>query len=196
MIKEIYDRRSIRKYKDLPVPKELTEKIIRAGMLAPSSKNRQPWSFIAVSGKARNDMVSALRIGLEREKNDPFLPESSFYIDGAEHTFKIMEQAPVTIFIINRMGADLNKPLTAEERIYEICNAQSIGAAIENMTLEATSLGLGSLWICDIFFAYSELKEWLGCDGEPFAALTLGYADEKPPQRPRLNINEILRWVE
>mgnify|MGYP002564349117 FL=1 len=38
-----------------------------------------------------------------------------------------------------------------DERVPEICNAQSIGAAIENMTLTATELGLGSLWICDTF---------------------------------------------
>ena len=43
MIKEIESRRSIRRYKDIPVKKELIEEILKAGMLAPSSKNRQPW---------------------------------------------------------------------------------------------------------------------------------------------------------
>ena len=41
-----------------------------------------------------------------------------------------------------------------------VTNAQSIGAAIENMILEATDLGLGSLWICNSFFAQQELSEW------------------------------------
>lgn len=41
MIKEIESRRSIRRYKDIPVKKELIEEILKAGMLAPSSKNRQ-----------------------------------------------------------------------------------------------------------------------------------------------------------
>ena len=38
------------------------------------------------------------------------------------------------------------------------------------MALAATELGLGSLWICDTYFAYPELCEWLGSDGELLAA--------------------------
>ncbi|MGC6176922.1 nitroreductase family protein [Lacrimispora sp. 38-1] len=82
--------------------------------------------------------------------------------------------------------------LKPEERIYEICNAQSIGAAIENMTLTASELGLGSLWICDIYFAYKELCEWLNVDGELFAAMAVGYADENPIARRRKSIDDIV----
>jgi nitroreductase len=47
----IFKRRSIRKYTDKVVPKELIEKILRAGMAAPSAGNRQPWHFIVISDK-------------------------------------------------------------------------------------------------------------------------------------------------
>ncbi len=40
MIKEIKDRRSIRKYDGREVPREMLEQIIAAGMCAPSAKNR------------------------------------------------------------------------------------------------------------------------------------------------------------
>ena len=113
---------------------------------------------------------------------------------GAEHTADIIEQAPVIVLIVNTMGLDLHKRITPEERIYEICNAQSIGAAIENMALTATELGLGSLWICDTYFAYPELKEWLGVQGELFAALTVGYAGEEPAARPRRPFDEVTEW--
>ena len=188
------DRRSIRKYKEQAVPKDIIEKILQAGILAPSSKNRQPWRFIVMTGATKADMVSVMRCGIEREKQAPLLPDSSKYISGAEYTAKIMQQAPVTIFIVNPLGADLQKQLTPEERIYEICNAQSVGAAIENMALAATGLGLGSLWICDTYFAYPELKEWLGIDGEIFAALIVGYADEEPAARPRKTLEEVTEW--
>lgn len=190
----IEDRRSIRKYKEQDVPKDIIEKILQAGILAPSSKNRQPWRFIVMTGATKADMVSVMRCGIEREKQAPLLPDSSKYISGAEYTAKIMQQAPVTIFIVNPLGADLQKQLTPEERIYEICNAQSVGAAIENMALAATGLGLGSLWICDTYFAYPELKEWLGIDGEIFAALIVGYADEEPAARPRKTLEEVTEW--
>lgn len=53
MIEAITTRRSIRKYKDKPVAKEVITEILQAGILAPSSKNRQPWKFIVAEGDAK-----------------------------------------------------------------------------------------------------------------------------------------------
>ena len=95
MIKEIESRRSIRRYKDIPVKKELIEEILKAGMLAPSSKNRQPWHFIVTTGSAKEQVLKAMEAGLKREEKQPFLPESAPYLDGARATLKIMKEAPV-----------------------------------------------------------------------------------------------------
>lgn len=196
MLNAIIKRRSIRKYKQDAVSKSMIEEVIKAGILAPSSKNRQPWEFIVVTGDSKEEMLEVFKNGIEREKEHPLLPESARFIKGAEYTVSIMEQAPVTIFIVNPLGIDVNRTLNAEERIYEICNAQSVGAAIENMNLAATELGLGSLWICDIYFAYKELNDWLGTKGQLFAALTLGYADETPFARPRRSMENVVQWRE
>lgn len=112
----------------------------------------------------------------------------------AWHTWEIMGQAPVIIFIRNILGENMGKPLTWEERVAEICNVQSIGAAIENMALTAEDMGLGSLWICNIFFACRELQDWLGGEGELCAALAIGYAGEAPPARPRKKMEDCVFW--
>ena len=52
----------------------------------------------------------------------------------------------------------------------------------------------GSLWICDIYFAYSELCEWLKSDGQLIAAIAFGYPDEFPKERPRKNLDDIVEW--
>ncbi len=194
MIHAVTARRSIRKYRSDEVPLPYIEEILKAGTLAPSSKNRQPWRFTVVQGKAKKEMLSAMERGLNRERKNPLLPGSVNLLKGAEYTLSIMKQAPVIIFVVNRNGTDIRKDLDTEERIYEICNAQSIGAAIENMTLTATELGLGSLWICDTYFAYEELTEWLGTEGALYAALAVGYADESPAPRPRKDISSITEW--
>ena len=75
-------------------------------------------------------------------------------------------------------------------------NTPTVGAAIENMTLTAAELGLGSLWICDTYFAYKELCDWLNKDGELLAALAVGYADETPSERPRKSIEDVAEWRE
>ena len=47
-MKEIFERRSIRKYTADPVSLEHEEKLLRAAMQAPSAGNEQPWEFIVV----------------------------------------------------------------------------------------------------------------------------------------------------
>lgn len=195
MINAIYDRRSIRKYTKKDVPREIVEQILQAGMLAPSPKNRQPWKFIVVSGSSKKSMLFFMKKGLFREKtHNALLPNSIHHLKAAEYTLEIMAQAPVSIFVVNPFGIKLSSILTPEERIYEICNVQSIGAALQNMTLTATELGLGSLWICDIFFAHQELSKWLGVNGELIAAMTFGYANEHPNKRPRNDMSDIVEW--
>lgn len=174
----------------------MIEEILHAGNLAPSSKNRQPWRFIVVTGNAKREMLDVMRNGLKREAEKPLLPDSVCYRGSAEFTLKIMEQASVTVFVINPLGTDIHESLTPEQRVYEICNNQSIGAAMENMTLAATELGLGSLWICDTFFAYDELHKWLDTEGAIAGAMTIGYADETPHARPRKNLCDITEWRE
>lgn len=148
MIQAITDRRSIRKYEDRPVPRCMVEEIIKAGILAPSAKNRQPWKFVVAAERAKEGMIAALAAGLERERREPFLAESACHLDGAEYSFSIMKHAPVVIFIINPLakkfggvtGAGDKGCHSQEDRVAEICNAQSVGAAIENMILTATNL--------------------------------------------------------
>ncbi len=187
-------RRSIRKFQDQPVPRQLIEQILQAGIEAPSAKNRQPWRFVVATREGdRAAMLAAMRSGLEwMDQNSGFDPA---LMKGAWHTLGIMEQAPVTIFILNTEGTS---PFTGlgpfGERFMELANVQSLGACIENMCLAATDAGLGSLWICDVFQAYDALIRWLQTEDQLVAALTIGYADEAPLARPRKPLEDITAW--
>ena len=167
-------RRSIRRFSDKEIPHEVICKIVEGGIKAPSAKNRQPWKFMVIQGQAKENMLRAFQAGIQREKaGKAMLPDSSRHLGGAEYTVQIMEQAPVVIFVLNPLGKGMFSPLNDEDRIYELCNIQSVSAAIENMLLEATDMGIGSLWICDIFFAYEELCAWMDCGDELVAAVPL-----------------------
>lgn len=48
-VSAIMSRRSIRKFTDEPIEKEVIERLLRAAMQAPSAKNSQPWEFIVVT---------------------------------------------------------------------------------------------------------------------------------------------------
>lgn len=47
-IKTIHQRKSVRKYTDEKVSKEILEQLVKAGMAAPTAVNKQPWAFIAI----------------------------------------------------------------------------------------------------------------------------------------------------
>ena len=78
MIEAIKNRRSIRKYKCKAVDKEAIAQILQAGMLAPSSKNRQPWKFVVATESAKEEACQAMEEGIRREKKDPFIPDSGY----------------------------------------------------------------------------------------------------------------------
>lgn len=195
MIPAIYDRRSIRKFIDKPISREDITAIIQSGMKAPSSKNRQPWKYYVIQGNAKAEMLKVFRQGIEREESDhALLPQSKQHIAAAKYTVDIMAEAPIAVFVVNSLGKTILAELTPEERVSEICNIQSIGASIQNMLLAATEKGIGSLWICDIYFAYPELCEWLRSDGQLIAAVAFGYPDESPTERPRKKMEDIVEW--
>lgn len=185
----IYSRRSIRKFKDDPIPQESIEKIITAGTHAPSGKNKQPWKFYIVQGEKRREMVTEMQKGMNR------LQKMAIKTGSASHTLKVMAQAPVTIFVFNPTS---KHPLLHRDtlEIYsDILDIQSIGAAIQNMLLAAVDLGLGSLWICDIFFGYEELCGWLGEKGQMIAAVSFGYPDQSPAARPRKPVSAVTEYL-
>jgi len=197
MLQAIYQRRSIRKYKDLPVPKKLITEVLQAGLEAPSAKNRQPWRFIVTTGEAKERALDAMEAGILKEEQSPRIEGSKPFLADAKNTLRIMRQAPVVIYISDGEGQPFFKTdFSMAERLNELCNIQSIGGSIENMALAAVELGLGTLWICNTYFACDELQECLHNDGELVAALALGYPDEDPSPRPRKPFDELIRWME
>lgn len=195
MIKEIADRRSIRKYRQNEIPAEMIHQIISAGRLAPSGKNRQPWKFLIYGKAAKKELLSQMEAGIERElSGDSLLPDSGYGLPDAKNTLRIMREAPILIVVMNPYGKSPFTEITADERVTEIVDSLSIGAAIQNMLLEAERLGIGTLWIANTCFAYPELTGFIKEPGQLIGAVALGYADEVPEQRPRKTLDEIVEY--
>lgn len=194
-IKSIYNRRSIRRFQEKEVPLECLYEIINAGIAAPSSKNRQPWKYIVFGNEKKKELLNAMKIGLSREdRGITALPKSRFGISDAKNTLRIMEEAPVIIIVMNIYASSPFLQIDNDARISEICDSLSIGASIENMILAAEDMGLGSLWIANTCFAYSELTEYLETDKQLVGAIAIGYANERPTQRPRKPLGEIAEF--
>lgn len=194
-LQSIDNRRSIRRFREDMVPMGQIDQVLAAGIKAPSSKNKQPWRFVVVGGKAKEEMLGLFEAGLTREQNgQTLLPKNRNALPDAWNTLKVMKQAPVIILVLNEESESPFEAVSNEDRVAEIANTQSIGAAIENIILAAVELGLGTLWICNTFFAYTELCGWLQTDRQLAAAIALGYPDEAPPPRPRKKLRDVVTY--
>ena len=195
MIREIENRRSIRKYKPDEIERKLIEEIIYSASLAPSAKNRQPWKFIVYQGEEKDKLVDVMRHGINSEKTThELMPEWAFAIPDAENTVRIMQEVPCLIAVLNTNQHTPFASIENEKRIVEICDSLSIGAAIENMILTATGCGLGTLWIANTCFAYNELMDFIGTDSQLTGIVAVGFADESPAKRPRKPLEEIVEY--
>lgn len=188
-IEAIAARRSIRSFTGETVSYEDLDAILLAGTLAPSGKNKQPWEFYVVREDRREEMLGVMRQGIEKCK------ARDMDIGSSEWTAAAMEKTAVTVFIFYPDESDPSTEEPKDRYSLNVVDVQSIGAAIQNMLLAAWDLGIGSLWICDVFYAYDELRDWLGARGKMIAAVSFGRADESPDARPRKSVEEITTWL-
>ena len=193
IIKEISERRSIRKYASASVDAEDIRAVLRAGMLSPSAKNRQPWKFYVYSGDSKAALLDNMEKGLIREREgEKTLPGSYNGLPDAFNTLRIMREAPVIIMVENTNGSSPFVPVNADDRVTEICDTLSVGAAVQNILLTAQEMGYGTLWVANTCFAYNELTEFAGISGQLTGAVVLGVPDEKPSARPRKTEDEVI----
>lgn len=184
-LKALEERRSIRKFQNKIIPKETIEKLLELAIKAPSGKNRQPWRFVVLQDKKKDELVYLMGkcLSLYKKQNNN--------IGSYELSINSINEASTIILVFNAFSnfeEDYN-----HNRL--LTDMQSIGACIQTMLLAAQDYGLGSLWICDIFHCSDEICSWLNYKEELVAAVALGYPNQSPYPRPRKGIKEVTEWM-
>lgn len=172
-------RRSIRNYLDKSVPEELIRQVIEAGTYAPSAKNGQQWRFTVLIGNAKKSLTDLFRQKLEKASKRI----GHENIGSSLSSCSTMEKAPVVIMVWN-----------AGEMGWET-ETHSVAAAIQNMLLKAHSLGLGTVWIGDIFYAVNALERHFGKPWKLVAAVALGWPAHVPEPKPRKSVDEVTEFL-
>lgn len=161
----IKNRRSIRKYNDVPVSEEDIRAIIDAAIHAPSACNLQLWKFIVI-----ND-TSVIR---------------NIYEKGGASFLKSVHQAIVVAYD--------NQTDNLEYKDY----IESAAAAIQNMLLKSTELGIGTCWVNNlpnknVLRRILKIPRWY----DPIALVSIGhYSDEPLPMERKFNLKDIISYNE
>ncbi len=175
MERAVLERRSVRNFKDTPVPDTLIRRVLEAGRFAPSAGNCQPWKFIVITDKAllkeinegikgtmamfnnmykNDDMVKAL----EPMAVPPIGP-------GAFDPRQILGGTPAIV------RAELPPLLNAPAVIILLGDTRAIagpdiniGICGQNMNLVANSLGIKACWVgfIKVLENLPQIKEKLG----------------------------------
>ncbi|TET72457.1 MAG: nitroreductase, partial [Candidatus Aminicenantes bacterium] len=153
----IQKRRSVRKYKEDPIPEKDLMRVLEAARLAPSGKNFQPWKFIIVKDKTLKEKLAQASAG-------------QFF----------MAEAPIII-----VGCGFPDNCYAHMGRYMKSWSVDVTIALEHLILQAQEEGLGTCWIGS--FEEEEVKAILNIpENVKVLALTpLGYPDEIPRFRGR-----------
>lgn len=175
-LEAIRARRTVRSYLPDPVPSELLRDVIDAARWAPTSGNAQPWEFVRVVTPAiREQLVASTYGGFARTA------PAQAWLGEAPELLVACVNSLRTAARYGEEGHDWAKI--------------DVAAAIENLLIAATSLGLGAAWIGG--FRPDEVKRALRLDRDlhPLGMIALGYARETPAKPYRLPVDDILTEV-
>ena len=175
----INKRRSARSFKRKLVSNDMLYKIIKSASIAPSAKNRQPWKFYILNSSQKTEIANMLLDWTLKNKN------SHTSVKGT--AFEILE-ADKMIMVYKETYKSKNKT-----EYYYKPDLLSLGCALENMSLEAVNLGLGSCILCDTLYIEKEINNYLSInDFEQICGFIIGYPIFNYPSKSKKNIDNIL----
>ena len=186
-------RKSIRKFKKDPVPKELIQKLLTAASHAPSGKNRQNWRFYVVTGAKRDAYLKLSQkswLGIKDILEKRLKPSLYAF---TERFFFTLGDAPVVIFCYSNN--------TPDERYHT--SIGSVYMAVENLNLACVAEGLGCCTMgapleikkdVDEFLGVTQLPEYKAGELELLCAVVLGWPDHEPPKAAR-QLDGRITWL-
>jgi nitroreductase len=170
VLNNIFSRKSVRNFTGEPVTKACLLALLKAGMAAPSARNRQPLAFVAVTERKTLD---ALGEGL------PFT--------------KMLFKAGACIVVCGDAGVDLQAGATD-------LWSQDAAAATENILLAAEAMELGAVWSALYPMAEREnhVRKLLKLPAfvSPFSIVPVGHPSGVDLPKDKFNVEKVHweRW--
>lgn len=178
------------------VTKEELELIIKAGQTVPSTKNRQPYYFVAIINRdCREEIYKAAENGRKKEfehLTKKILEETAKGETGSNGKSIYDASAAILVF---RDSNPKYREAKQQSKNLNIKEEQGIACTALAMMLQAHHMGLSTGWICSPLYIKHELKEILTkCsiefdnNWESGLIIPVGYYTVKPkkPQREAL----------
>jgi nitroreductase len=175
-LKTIRNRHSVRRFTEQDVSDEQIRLLLQAANEAPSAHNQQSWKFIVIRHAKKQELAQ-----LVTGRSGEFPKPASALLRMAARSIL---SAPIVIAVANtgdliEHGTQLFKiEKKMAKDFFRTMEIQSSAAAVENMLLSATALGLGTVWLGILFLIKDDILQFLGePKGEFMAVIPVGYAE-------------------
>jgi F420 biosynthesis protein FbiB-like protein len=192
----LFGRRSIRRYRPEPVPREVIERVLTAAIWAPSAHNRQPWRFAIVTRpEAKEALAHSMARRWRRDLSREGWPEAGIEARLQRSHRRLTDPPVLVVGCLTMQDMDGYDDARLQESEH-IMGIQSVALALGNLMLAAHHEGLGSCWVCAPLFAPDEVRTALELpdDWEPQAIITLGWPDEERTSTRR-PLQEVVVWT-
>jgi nitroreductase len=190
----IKNRHSIRMFTDSPVSDEDLQTILRAANQAPSAHNQQSWRFVILRGQKKNDLADFVT---SKAANFP-RPSSTLLRMASRSVFS----APIVIAVANsgeliRRGTELFKvDKDAAHDFFRIMEIQSSAAAVQNLLIAATSIGLATVWLGILVLIKNDVLRFIGePEGEFMAVIPVGHSAKTGPGPDKKPLESVVRYL-
>lgn len=196
LFKAIKTRRSIRKFKPDPIKDTDVERILEAGIWAPSSGGTQPYKFLVLKDRKQIDTIyeQVLEREIQRMTSHPSVQRTEEEVrDELTPYYQGLKRAPVHILLFYdvQVGADrfaqgdVNRFVAATPLYMSL--RDSLIFTAQNMMLMATTLDLGSLYL-EALRRHSEVISEMVKHRDTlefFTCIPIGFPDEQPEAKER-----------
>ena len=195
-LRSIRNRRSVRMFLDRMVSDEDLQIILHAANQAPSAHNQQSWRFVVLRDKKKAELAN-----LVNTMADSFPKPSCVLLRLASRS---IVSAPVVIAAANSgelisRGTELFKvdKDTAHD-FFRIMEIQSSAAAVENLLIAATSLGLSAVWLGVLVLIKKDILKFIGepPEGEFMAVIPVGYAAKTSEGPKKRSLEMVVKYLD
>lgn len=169
VMNNILTRTSIRKFEQRPVEQSKVLALLRAGMAAPTARDRRPWHFVVLNDTA----------------------DIHAYAATMKHHGEMVAQTPLVIYACG----DTTMMMPGQARDFWV---EDVSCASENILLAAHAMGLGAVWT-SVYPEARKVKgvsQALHLPGNliPLNCILIGYPDEAPQPKDKWDEDKITWW--
>ena len=177
VLESLFKHKSIRKYKNKPVEDEKLALIIKAAQAAPTWCNGEQVSIIAVKDQALKDKIKGYCM------NQPYISECGVFLVFCADFYRVS----IAFEKAGKAKEEFEKYMSNIDTL--IVGSHDVGIAIQNATVAAESMGLGTVDIGGVRVDSIEITKELNLPKYciPMIGLCVGYPDDDPAIKPRMD---------